>query len=80
MITTVPGPYGRPAEAEVHPYRPRARTLPPPTGDSLARVRAILDVGGGDGRAETVTLDPPAAARRILEQLDEWGYDTPIPR
>ena len=78
-ITAVAGPYGRPAEAEVHPYRPRARTLPPPAGDSLSRVKAILDVGGSDHHAETVTLDPPAAARRILEQLDEWGYDTPVP-
>jgi electron transfer flavoprotein beta subunit len=76
-ITTVAGPYGRPAEAEVHPYRPRARTLPAPPGDSLSRVKAILDVGGHEGHAETVSLDPPAAARRILEQLDEWGYDTP---
>ncbi len=41
--------------------------------------KAILDVGGHDGHAETVTLDPPAAARRILDQLDEWGYDTPVP-
>ncbi|HYN31403.1 MAG TPA: mycofactocin-associated electron transfer flavoprotein beta subunit [Ilumatobacteraceae bacterium] len=78
-ITVVAGPYGRPAEAEVHPYRPRARTLPAPAGDSLSRVRAILDVGGSDGHAETITLEPPAAARRILEQLDEWGYDTPLP-
>jgi len=78
-ITTVAGPHGRPAEAEVHPYRPRPRTLPAPAGDSLSRVKAILDVGGGEHHAETVTLDPPAAARRILEQLDEWGYDTPVP-
>jgi electron transfer flavoprotein beta subunit len=80
VIPAVPGPYGRPAEAEVHPYRPRARTLPAPAGDSLARVRAILDVGGSDSHAETVTLEPPAAARRILEQLDDWGYGTPVPR
>ncbi len=79
-ITTVAGPHGRPAEAEVHPYRPRARTLPAPAGDSLSRVKAILDVGGHEGHAETVPLDPPAAARRILEQLDEWGYDTPVAR
>ncbi len=78
-ITVAAGPFGQPAEAEVHPYRPRARTLPAPAGDSLARVKAILDVGGGDSHAETITLDPPAAARRILEQLDEWGYDTPVP-
>ena len=73
-ITAVPGPHGRPAEAEVHPYRPRARTLPAPTGSPLTRVREILDIGGDDGHAETVTLDPPAAAGRILDQLREWGY------
>jgi electron transfer flavoprotein beta subunit len=78
-ITTVAGPHGRPAEAEVHPYRPRARTLPAPSGDSLSRVKTLLDIGGHDGHAESVTLDPPAAARRILEQLNEWGYDTPLP-
>jgi electron transfer flavoprotein beta subunit len=78
-IPATAGPHGRPAEAEVHRYRPRARTLPAPAGDSLSRVRAILDVGGGDAHAETTTLDPPAAARRILEQLDEWGYRTPVP-
>jgi hypothetical protein len=48
--------------------------LPPPAGDSLTRVRAILDIGGADAHAETVSLAPPDAARRILDQLHEWGY------
>ena len=78
-INAVAGPHGRPAEAEVHPYRPRARTLPAPAGDSLSRVKAILDVGGDDAHADTMTLAPAAAARRILEQLDVWGYTTPVP-
>lgn len=73
-VTVVPGPHGRLAETEIHPYRPRARSLPAPAGDTLARVREILDVGGGNERAEVVTLDPPDAARRILDQLREWGY------
>jgi len=73
-VPSVPGPHGRLPETEVHPYRPRPRTLPAPSGDSLSRVRDILNVGGGDSHAETVTLDPPAAARRLLDQLDEWGY------
>ena len=73
-IAVVPGPHGRPPETEVHPYRPRPRTLAAPTGDTLSRVRAILDVGGLDSHAETVTLDPPEAARRIIDQLREWGY------
>lgn len=73
-VTVVPGPHGRLPETEIHPYRPRARSLPAPAGDTLARVREILDVGGGNERAEVVTLDPPDAARRILDQLRDWGY------
>ena len=73
-VTTVRGPHGRLPEAEVHPYRPRARVLPAPAGGSLDRVRQILDIGGGDVHAELVTLDPPAAASKILDQLRDWGY------
>jgi len=73
-VPVVPGPHGRLPEAEIHRYRPRARTLAPPSGDTLSRVRDILDVGGTDDHAEAVTLDPPAAARRIIDQLAEWGY------
>jgi electron transfer flavoprotein beta subunit len=73
-VVTVRGPHGRLPEAEIHPYRPRARVLPAPTGGSLDRVRQILDVGGSDTHAELVTLDPPAAASKILDQLRSWGY------
>lgn len=76
QIDVVPGP--DPTEsttATVTPYRPRARVLDAPAGSTLDRVRSILDVGGGEApHAETVTLDPPAAAARILAELDEWGY------
>ncbi len=74
QITAVPGPHGRLPEAEIHPYRPRARVLPAPAGGSLDRVRQILDVGGGEVHAELVTLDPVAAAAKILDQLRDWGY------
>jgi electron transfer flavoprotein beta subunit len=74
VIPSTPGPHGRLAETEIHPYRPRPRTLPAPAGDLMARVRSILDVGGTDAQAETVTLEPGAAAARILDQLTEWGY------
>jgi electron transfer flavoprotein beta subunit len=73
-IRTVRGPHGRLPEAEIHPYRPRARVIPPPAGGSLDRVRQILDIGGGDVHAELLTLDPPAAASKILDQLRDWGY------
>ena len=73
-VTVVRGPHGRLPETEVHPYRPRARALPAPAGDSsLDRVRQILDVGG-DHNTELVTLEPAAAAARIVDQLGRWGY------
>ena len=73
-IETARGPHGRLPEAEIHPYRPRARVGPAPAGGSLDRVRQILDIGGGDVHAELVTLDPAAAASKILDQLRDWGY------
>jgi electron transfer flavoprotein beta subunit len=73
-VRVVPGPFGRLPETEVHPYRPRPRTIPAPAGDTLSRVRDLLHVGGQTHHAETVTLDPPDAARRLLEQLRDWGY------
>jgi electron transfer flavoprotein beta subunit len=68
------GPHGRLPESEIHPFRPRARALPAPDGGSLDRVRQILDIGGGDVHAELLTLDPAAAASKILDQLRDWGY------
>lgn len=76
-IPVVLGPHGAPPAAEVHPYRPRPRAVAAPTGDALTRVRALLDIGGSTVRAESVALDPPAAAARIVAQLREWGYLEP---
>ncbi len=73
-ITIVHGPHGHPPDAERHPYRPRPRTLPAPHGDSLHRVRQLLDIGGSDHNAELVALAPHDAAARIVAQLREWGY------
>jgi electron transfer flavoprotein beta subunit len=73
-VETVRGPHGRLPEAEIHPYRPRARVVSAPAGGALDRVRQILDIGGGDLHAELVTLDPAAAASKILDQLRDWGY------
>jgi hypothetical protein len=44
-------------------------------------VRDILDIGSADAaHSETVTLEPGDAARRIVDQLTEWGYlPTPTP-
>lgn len=58
----------------VTPFRPRARVLPPPAGDVLTRLRALTDTGAGGDRGDTVVLDPPAAAARIVDALRAWGY------
>lgn len=74
-VDVIAGPPSPLDDAVVTTYRPRARSLHAPAGDTLARVRDILDVGGDTGgHADTVVLDPPAAARRIVDQLREWGY------
>ncbi len=74
-IRVSPGPAAREDIAQVTAYRPRARALPAPAGVTLARVRDILDIGAAEqNHAETVTLEPSAAAARIIEQLGEWGY------
>lgn len=73
-IAMVSGPRGRLPDVEIHPYRPRPRTLTPPTGDSLSRVRELLDIGGAASHTDPITLDPPEAARRIVSQLVDWGY------
>jgi electron transfer flavoprotein beta subunit len=76
-IEVVAGPAGAaPAHGPTRPYRPRARVLPPPDGaTALERVRALTVNAAGDGAAhgELVTLDPEAAAARILAALHEWG-------
>lgn len=63
---------------ELRPLRPRARTHALPSGSTLDRIRQLLDIGGDDvARAETVELQPEAAATAILDQLDTWGYALP---
>lgn len=73
-INVVPGPAGRLPDAEIHPFRPRTRSVPAPRGDTLTRIRDLLDIGGVDVHAEVVELEPAAAATRIVEQLRDWGY------
>ena len=59
----------------VTPFRPRARVLPAPSGDDvLARLQQLTDAGATTPRGETVELDPPAAAARIVDALRAWGY------
>jgi len=65
-----------PVAAEVRPYRPRARVLPPPSPALSARERILALTGALVERTppEQVVLDPPEAADRILAQLRTWGY------
>jgi len=65
-----------PYDAVVHPYRPRARALAAPAGDAaLDRLRALTDAGAAvSARGEQVTLEPAAAAAKIVDALKAWGY------
>lgn len=74
-IRVIPGPAAPDDSTHVTAYRPRARSLTAPAGGTLSRIRDILHIGAADQTySETVTLEPDAAAARIIEQLDEWGY------
>lgn len=61
---------------EARPYRPRPRTFAPPVGaTALERVKALTAAGTASAsHGEAVTLDPAAAADRILLALVDWGY------
>lgn len=80
-VEDVTGPRGPVDGSEVvMPYRPRARALAPPSGEALDRLRMLTDPSGGGAKAshtELVTLDPAAAAARILDALAGWGYLLP---
>jgi electron transfer flavoprotein beta subunit len=80
VIEVLSGPDGPVEEIHaVRPYRPRPRERPAPTGDPLGRIRDLTAIGSEPStHAEIVTLDPPAAAARILAALRDWGYlDSP---
>jgi electron transfer flavoprotein beta subunit len=75
-VEVIAGPTGPvEAAAEVRPYRPRPRERPAPEGEALDRVRRLTATGSAPAApAETVVLEPPAAADRILTALRGWGY------
>jgi electron transfer flavoprotein beta subunit len=58
----------------IEPFRPRARVVPAPAGNS-ARAR-ILQLSGSfheRPRARTLVLDPDSAAEELLGALASWG-------
>ncbi|MEI7547688.1 MAG: hypothetical protein WCK21_06470 [Actinomycetota bacterium] len=65
-----------PYDAIVHTYRPRARALAAPAGEvALDRLRVLTDAGAAvSARGEQVTLEPAAAATKIVDALKAWGY------
>ena len=74
-IEVRPGPPGPLARADVvRPFRPRARERPSPSGDPLNRVRELTATAGAPKHTDAVTLEPAAAADRILGAMREWGY------
>jgi hypothetical protein len=62
--------------ARTRPFRPRARILAGPdrSGDSRSRVIALTGSLSDRTPPQRLTLDPAAAADRIVEQLRAWGY------
>jgi electron transfer flavoprotein beta subunit len=72
----VPAP-AEPIVVERGPWRPRARVLPPPTGDPRDRIVALTGALVDRTPPRTLELDPEAAADAILDQLQEWGYLDP---
>jgi electron transfer flavoprotein beta subunit len=57
----------------VRPYRPRARELPPPHGDTLDRVRQLTAGAARSTHGQPEVLEPAAAAKRLLDALAAWG-------
>jgi len=46
-----------------------------PAGNAADRIRQLTDAGATNTkRAETVVLEPSAAAAKIVQTLRTWGY------
>jgi electron transfer flavoprotein beta subunit len=76
-ISVVSGPLSahRQQPARTGPYRPRARVLPPPTGtDPRQRILSLTGALVRRDPPQRLVLDPAAAAERLLDQLQRWGY------
>ena len=59
----------------LRPWRPRARVLAPPVGDSaFERIVHLADAMVDRTPPRTIEADPAEAAQLIVAQLREWGY------
>jgi electron transfer flavoprotein beta subunit len=77
-VVHAPGPApSEPVVVERGPWRPRARVLPPPTGDPRGRIVALTGALVDRTPPRTLELDPEAAAHAIVDQLRDWGYLDP---
>ncbi len=76
-VKTVPGRVGRtarPAVGAVSPYRPPARVVPPPAGDTAGeRIRSLIGLEGRPVAHRSLHLAPAEAAAMIIESLESWG-------
>lgn len=56
------------------PYRPPARVVPPPGGETASeRLGQLIGLGHEAASARAVSLAPAAAAAMIIESLEAWG-------
>jgi len=56
------------------PWRPRARTLPPPSGTPRERIVALTGALVDRTPPRVLEVEPDVAAAEIIDQLREWGY------
>jgi len=79
-VEVVPGrPDPRAEQPRTEPWRPRARSVPAPTGaDALDRVVQLTGAFVERTPPRTVELPPAEAAQAVLDQLRTWGYLEPL--
>jgi electron transfer flavoprotein beta subunit len=74
-VITGPAAGAHSTASVTRPYRPRARALASPVGETaLQRVISLTAAGAVASSGETVILEPAAAADRIMGALRDWGY------
>lgn len=62
-----------PPRSSIGPYRPRARVVPGPEGDTNHRIRALTGSDIEQTSSQIFELEPDDAARVVHERLVAWG-------